>query len=160
MNYLFSFFSKPLTLAIVVLFVASCSNAPKESSEAVQTEKSDTCIALDTAKIFAEYDKLETTQVNPNVSRKLSYLNDLMLVIVEFDNGPMAEPDPTHFHEAEQITYVAEGECLVIIGDKQKKLKQGDMFAVPSNVPHTVQSLTKKLRLIDAFNPIRQDFVK
>lgn len=109
--------------------------------------------------IFAHYDKLDVTQVNENVTRRLTHLNDLMLVIVDFTNGPMAQPDPPHSHEAEQITYVADGECLVFIGDAQQHLKKGDMFAVPSNILHTVQSLTPELRLIDSFNPIRKDFI-
>jgi quercetin dioxygenase-like cupin family protein len=114
---------------------------------------------MSTEKTFAIYDQLPVTQVNENVSRRFAYLNQLMVVIVDFQNGPMPQPDPPHWHQAEQITYVAEGECLVFIGDEKKHLKEGDMFAVPSNVPHTVQSLTTSLRLIDSFNPIREDFL-
>jgi quercetin dioxygenase-like cupin family protein len=114
---------------------------------------------METKQIFAHYDDLPTTQVNANVTRRLTHLNDLMLVIVDFTNGPMTQPDPPHWHEAEQITYVAQGECLVFIGDQKKHLKEGDMFAVPSKTPHTIQSITPTLRLIDSFNPIRKDFL-
>ncbi|MDR1865298.1 MAG: cupin domain-containing protein [Bacteroidales bacterium] len=117
-------------------------------------------INLDSVDLFMEYDKTESIRVNDNVTRKFKYLNNVMTVIVDFDNGPMPEPDPPHSHLAEQITYVAEGEVLVIIGDKKQQLKAGDIFIVPSNVPHTVQSLTRKLRLIDSFNPIREEFIQ
>ena len=84
-----------------------------------------------------------------------------MTVIVDFDNGPMAQPDPPHSHPAEQISYVAIGECDVYIGDRPvQHLKTGDIFAVPSNVPHTVKSTTKQLRLVDSFTPIRADFIR
>jgi len=109
-------------------------------------------------KIFNQYDNMETTQVSPTVKRKMSYLNNLMVTIVDID-GPMSEPDPVHSHEAEQISYIAEGECIVFIGDEKRKMKAGDIFAVPSNTPHAIQALTKKLRLIDSFNPIRKDFI-
>lgn len=110
-------------------------------------------------KLFVQADSLTVTQVNPNVTRKVTHLDDLLVAIVEFNNGPMAEPDPFHSHEHEQISYIAEGECLVLIGDRTMKLGKGDIFAVPSNVPHSVQSLTSNLKLIDSFSPIREDFL-
>lgn len=108
--------------------------------------------------IFWENEKAEVTQVNPSTTRKLNYLNDLMVCIVDI-KGPQAEPDPVHSHAAEQMSYIAEGEAIVIIGDQSKKLKAGDIFAVPANVPHTVQALGPRLLLIDSFNPIREDFL-
>ncbi len=118
-------------------------------------------INLEEMKLFLEYDKTDTIKVSETVTRKFIYLNDLMTAIVDYDNGPMTEPDPPHSHLAEQITYVASGECDVYIGDSPKQhLKAGDIFAVPSNVPHTVMSTTKQLRLVDSFNPIREDFIK
>ena len=111
--------------------------------------------------LFLEYDKTDTIKVSETVTRKFIYLNDLMTVIVDFDNGPMAQPDPPHSHPAEQISYVAIGECDVYIGDRPvQHLKTGDIFAVPSNVPHTVKSTTKQLRLVDSFTPIRADFIR
>lgn len=109
--------------------------------------------------LFFESDKAEVVQVNPNTTRKMVYLNDLMMTIVEI-KGPMAEPDPFHSHKAEQICYIAEGRVIVTIGDQSRQLKAGDIFAVPADVPHTVQALDEKLVLVDAFNPIRQDFLK
>jgi quercetin dioxygenase-like cupin family protein len=86
-------------------------------------------------------------------------MNDLMIVIVDITGGPQSEPDPFHAHAAEQVCYVAEGEVIVTIGEKQEKLKAGDVYTVPGNVPHTVQLLTPTLRLIDTFHPIREDFL-
>lgn len=98
---------------------------------------------LQDMNLFLEYDKTDTIKVSETVTRKFIYLNDLMTVIVDFDNGPMAQPDPPHSHPAEQISYVAIGECDVYIGDRPvQHLKTGDIFAVPSNVPHTVKSTT------------------
>jgi hypothetical protein len=33
------------------------------------------------------------------------------------------------------------------------------MFTAPSGRPHTVQLLTKNVRLVDSFNPVREDFL-
>lgn len=144
-----------LTIITAALFSCMGNKADQPKKEDVQNP-----VNLDSIQLFMEYEKTEAIKVSENVSRKFTYLNDLMMVIVDFENGPMAEPDPFHSHVHEQTSYVAEGEVLVIIGNKQKHLKAGDIFIVPSGVPHTVQSLTPKLRLIDSFNPIREDFIK
>ena len=44
-------------------------------------------------------------------------------------------------------------------GEPEQHLKEGDMFAVPSGKNHTIKLLTREARLIDSFNPIREDFL-
>ena len=46
------------------------------------------------------------------------------------------------------------------IGDEQQQLGPGDLFTVPPNVPHTVRLLTERVRLVDCFTPLREDFLK
>ena len=148
--------TKIMLMIITSILFSSMGNKENQPKK----EDAQASVNLDSVQLFMEYDKTEAIQVSENVTRKFAYLNDLMIVIVDFENGPMAEPDPFHSHVHEQTSYVAEGEVLVIIGDKKKHLKAGDIFIVPSGVPHTVQSLTPKLRLIDSFNPIREDFIQ
>jgi len=38
-------------------------------------------------------------------------------------------------------------------------LKAGDVFCVPSGKQHTIKLLSEKARLVDSFNPIREDFI-
>ena len=109
---------------------------------------------------FMEYDKAPPIVVDERVTRRIAYLNDLMIVIVDITGGPQSKPDPFHAHVAEQVCYVAEGELIATIGEKQQQLKAGDVFIVPSNVPHTVQMLTSTIRLIDTFHPVREDFLQ
>ena len=158
-----SFFGRIAILAFsgCLLMSGCCGTGKKEetccASSKMETKK--TWVDPATVNLFMEYDKTAPITVNDRVTRKFTYLNDLMMVIVDFTDGPQIEPDPFHSHVAEQVSYVAEGEVLVIIGDKQQRLKAGDVFIVPSDVSHTTQMLTPTLRLIDAFNPIREDFL-
>jgi mannose-6-phosphate isomerase-like protein (cupin superfamily) len=100
-------------------------------------------------------------QVKPGVQRRLIHTPDLMTVVIDFTNGPWNEPEPPHSHVHEQITYVAEGEIIFLCeGETDQKLKAGDLFSVPSNKKHTIQLLTKTAKLIDSFNPIREEFLK
>ncbi len=102
----------------------------------------------------------EWTQLAPGLRRKLIHTNNLMIVVVEFFEGPAEVPDPFHNHPHEQVSYIAEGELILFMeGIGEQKLVKGDLFAVPSGIPHTVQTLTKVVRIIDSFTPLRKDFL-
>ena len=106
--------------------------------------------------------KAETamTQVKPGVSRRLIHGNDLMMVVIDFDSGPWSEPEPPHSHIHEQTTYVVSGELILFCEDEpERHLREGDMFFIPSNKKHTIQLLTRRLRLVDCFNPLRTEFL-
>ena len=100
------------------------------------------------------------TDLAPGLRRKLIHTENLMLVVVEFTNGPAERPDPFHDHPHEQVSYIAEGELILFIkGAGEQKLQKGDLFSIPSGIPHTVQTLTPVVRIIDSFTPIREEFV-
>ncbi len=93
-------------------------------------------------------------------TRYLSHTDNLMMVVIDFDDGPTSEPDPPHSHPHEQVSYVAEGEIIFFLDGKPTRLGPGDIFTVPPDIPHTVQLLTLHVRLVDTFTPLRQDFLK
>lgn len=64
---------------------------------------------------------------------------------------------PEHHHIHEQWTHVIEGELEFNIGGETHILKPGITAYVPSSVPHSGRALTK-VRLIDCFLPVREDF--
>jgi quercetin dioxygenase-like cupin family protein len=100
------------------------------------------------------------TELKPGLRRKLIHTDHLMMVIVEFSGGPAGVADPFHDHPHEQVSYVAEGELILFInGMGEKRLRKGDLFAIPSGIPHTVQTLTGLVRIVDSFTPLREDFL-
>jgi quercetin dioxygenase-like cupin family protein len=107
-----------------------------------------------------KYAQLPAEQVKPGVIRRTAHTDNLMIVIVDFDDGPKEEPDPPHWHPHEQVTYVAEGEIIFYMDDQQMQLGPGDVFTVPAEKPHTIRLLTQNVRLVDCFTPIRADFLK
>lgn len=92
-------------------------------------------------------------------TRYLTHLDQLMMVVIDFHDGPAEEPDTPHHHPHEQITYVAAGELVFFIDGEPTRLGPGDMIAVPSSVPHTIQTLTEHVRLVDTFQPLRDEFI-
>lgn len=83
------------------------------------------------------------------------FLENLMLTYFEFE--PETEI-PAHKHPHQQITLILEGEMEFKLGMETKILKSGEGAAVPPNTEHSARSLTKA-RVIDAWNPIREDYV-
>jgi quercetin dioxygenase-like cupin family protein len=91
--------------------------------------------------------------------RYLAYTDNLMMAVIDFYDGPTAEPDPPHSHPHEQVSFVAAGKIIFFLDGKGTTLEEGDMYTVPPNVPHTVQLLSEHVRLIDSFTPVRDDFL-
>lgn len=108
---------------------------------------------------------IKSSEVTPEVAAKgrtryLAHLSNLMMVVMDFHDGPTSQPDPPHSHPHEQISYVVSGEVNVVLGNEVTRLGPGDIFTVPPNIPHSIQLLTTKARLVDAFTPIREEFLK
>jgi quercetin dioxygenase-like cupin family protein len=98
-------------------------------------------------------------KISKNFKRTIAHLNNVMVVVCDFSNGPMKEPDTLHSHTHEQISYVAEGELIFYRDGKEHHLSKGDLITIPSGVKHCVKTLSKEARLIDSFSPIRKDFL-
>ena len=109
---------------------------------------------------FIHYNQVSPYILRPNVERRLGHSENLMMTVFDFNDGPKAEMDPPHQHPHEQITYVADGEINFLLDGEVQRLGPGDLIVVPSGKPHAIQQLTAHVRLVDAFTPIREDFLK
>ena len=109
-----------------------------------------------------KYDDLAVVYPSPTTARRLAHSDHLMMVIVDFADGP-TPPAPPHQHPHEQVTYIAQGPINFIMGAgdsaQVSRLMTGDMVVVPPDVPHTVEVLAGTARLIDCFYPLREDFI-
>jgi quercetin dioxygenase-like cupin family protein len=105
------------------------------------------------------YQDMPAAKIREGAERRLGHTNNLMIVVVDFYDGPTNQPDPPHSHPHEQVSYVAEGEVLLLMDDERTHLKPGDVFLVPSGKPHSIQQLAERVRLVDCFTPIREDFL-
>lgn len=105
-------------------------------------------------------DNAKMVEVRKGLSRRLLHTENLMMVIIDFSDGPWSEPEALQAHVHEQLTYVAEGDILFFCeGETEQRLRAGDMFAVPSNKKHGIQLLSATAKLIDTFNPVRKEFL-
>ncbi len=65
-------------------------------------------------------------------TRYLTNTDNLMMVVFDFQDGPMDKPDPPHSHHHEQISYVAGGKVNYFLDGKSTLLEAGDMMTIPS----------------------------
>lgn len=107
-----------------------------------------------------KYSEAKVSKVSNTIERRLIHTSNLLTAIVDYYGGPATEPDPYHCHPHEQTSYIAEGEILFFIENETPvRLNAGDLFAVPSGKKHAIQLLSPTARLIDSFNPVREDFL-
>lgn len=104
-------------------------------------------------------DEAEEKEISRGTFRTIAHLEKMLAATIKFTGGPMEQPEEPHSHPHEQISYVAEGSLYVFIGEEKKLLKEGDLFLVPSGIPHCIQTLTERVKLVDVFTPLRQDFL-
>jgi quercetin dioxygenase-like cupin family protein len=107
-----------------------------------------------------KYSDIAPQKFGEGAERRVAHTDDLMIVVVDFFDGPKSQPDAPHSHPHQQACYVAEGEILFIMDGEQARLGPGDVFLVPSGRSHTIQRLSEHVRLVDCFTPIREDFLK
>ncbi len=103
--------------------------------------------------------RIITQKISQEFERKIVQLDNLMVVVCDFSNGPMLTPEPPHSHPHEQITFVAEGELHFFKGSTRHTLSGGDVIAIPPGIPHCIQTISPFVRLVDSFTPIRKDFI-
>jgi quercetin dioxygenase-like cupin family protein len=106
-----------------------------------------------------KYHETPAQAIREGAERRIGHTDNLMIVVVDFYDGPKDEPDAPHAHPHEQVSYVAAGEVIFVMDGEQTRLGPGDVFLVPSGVPHSIQQLTEHVRLIDCFTPLREDFL-
>jgi len=63
-----------------------------------------------------------------------------------------------HSHHHEQMGIILEGEIEVNIGNETKLMKKGDVYLIPSDIPHGGKTHTEKVMILDAFNPPREEY--
>jgi quercetin dioxygenase-like cupin family protein len=80
----------------------------------------------------------------------------MMLSLVDLEPHSVVEE---HSHPHEQVGILLEGRAIFYIGDEQKTLGPGDMWRIPGNTRHRVVVLDQRVKALDVFHPIREDYL-
>jgi quercetin dioxygenase-like cupin family protein len=63
-----------------------------------------------------------------------------------------------HSHESEQITMVLKGELFFEMDERVVRVNQGEVIAIPSNVPHAVFTKERSVEAVDAWSPLMEKY--
>lgn len=93
-------------------------------------------------------------EISKGFNARMIHTDNLTLAYVDVDEGADLSE---HSHVHEQVLNMLEGRFELTVNGVPHILEAGDVFAIPSNVPHSGRGLTK-CRILDVFNPVREDF--
>ena len=103
---------------------------------------------------FLSLDAIEAEEVVPGVRVRNVYLKSTMLSFIEYEPGAEV---PEHRHLHEQIGVVLEGELEATVDGQTRKVGEGGVIAVPSNVLHSSKALTK-VRFVCCSSPVMRPY--
>lgn len=106
---------------------------------------------------FDHLDRLPEREVFKGVHLRVLPGDKLMFGVVRFEPHSIV---PTHQHPHEQIGIVLEGELELWINEDRRTLREGDVYLIPSNVPHGAETKNTICLVLDAFHPLRDEYVK
>lgn len=106
--------------------------------------------------LFLFQDQISWHPAGDGIRRQiLGYDDQVMLVKVAFQKDAVGSE---HYHPHRQSTYVASGVFEFTINGETKIVKKGDGVLIPPNVVHGTKCIEEGV-LIDAFSPVREDFI-
>ena len=97
---------------------------------------------------------IEPFEISLGFHARCIHTESMTIAFVDVEAGAVL---PEHAHVHEQVTNLLEGEFEFVLNGVPIQLQPGDSVSIPSNVPHYGRAITK-CRLLDVFNPVREDF--
>lgn len=93
-------------------------------------------------------------EISRGFNARMIHTDNMTLAYVDIDDGATL---PEHSHVHEQVVNLLEGRFELTVDGVAHVLEAGQVFAIPSNVPHAGRALTR-CRILDVFQPVREDF--
>ena len=97
-----------------------------------------------------------TKTIFPGVTITTAWGAALMMSFVHFEYADALVP--LHQHPHEQMGMGLEGEFELVIAGEVHRIRQGDTYLIPGNIPHSARSIDGPARALDIFHPIREDY--
>lgn len=104
---------------------------------------------------FKESD-LKAKQILEGITLRAVSGDKTMMTFFEFEPNAVI---PSHKHLYEQITYIIAGEMVFTVEGETKILKAGDGVVILSNQEHGAIVLNKQTKAVDAWYPVREDYL-
>jgi quercetin dioxygenase-like cupin family protein len=104
---------------------------------------------------FAEVGSLGPQQIWAGVLARAIHGDRITLTLIELDPNAVV---PEHAHENEQLGILVQGALRFEIGGETRELGPGGTWRILANVPHSVEAGPAGAVLVEAFDPVRDDW--
>ena len=108
--------------------------------------------------LFGDFAASKTLELPGGKATRQVFFGENLLVVRNVIREDVVLPEHSHPHE--QMTYISEGECEVILDSTQHKtMRAGEICLFPSGIKH---SLVCKANTViwDLFTPLREDIIQ
>ena len=109
--------------------------------------------------LFADCKKLKTIELMDGKATRQVFFGENILIVRNVIRADVVLP--AHAHPHEQMVYVSEGQCEIIIdgGEERKLMGPGEICLLPSGHTHEVISSANTV-IWDIFSPVREDIIR
>lgn len=104
---------------------------------------------------FPTADDCARHTIFPGVNIQTCAADRMMMSLAVLEPRAVVEE---HSHPHEQVGMVVEGRAVFLVGGEEKTLGPGDMYRIPGGVKHKVWALDERVKALDIFYPIREDY--
>ena len=106
-------------------------------------------------KTFESLHNIRPYALGQGITARAIEADRMTIAVVDLDPGAVL---PEHHHENEQLGFVIAGTITMRIGSEKRELHVGDMYAIPSDVPHDALAGPEGAVVADVFAPPRTDW--
>jgi quercetin dioxygenase-like cupin family protein len=106
--------------------------------------------------MFINWDEIPVNEVAPGVRIKAPYGENLMISLLDMDEGAV----PLHHHPHEQGGIMISGKMELTIGDETRTVTKDEAYLIASNVPHRAVAVGGPALALDIFSPVREDYAE
>ena len=103
---------------------------------------------------FINLNTIPEKELLPGLHVRFLHTNNMTLAYWNIEKGASM---PEHNHPHEQVVNLIEGKFELSVAGEQYIITPGEVFVLPSNLPHGGKALTN-CRIIDVFHPVREDY--
>lgn len=108
-------------------------------------------------KTFSSLADLEPYLIRATMKARLINGERATLAVIDIEPNGTAEE---HHHENEQLGLIVAGELTFHIAGEERTLLPGDVYQIPSHVPHDAKAGPEGATVVDVFIPVRADWEK
>ena len=106
-------------------------------------------------KTFESLHNIRPHALGQGITARAIEADRMTIAVVDLEPGAVL---PEHHHENEQLGFVIAGALTMRIGKEKRELHIGDMYAIPSDVPHDAVAGPEGCVVADVFAPPRADW--